>query len=155
MLRPLYFGILFLSLHALSFGQQANYKFNNFGNRSILLAGNVTGSVSDLGLAYYNPSRLTKLKSSGFAINAKAYQFSSVSLTNVFGESSKVNTTDFDGVPSMAGATFNLFGTRFAYTFITRLDSDTDLNYTTNHISQSLQEQFPEHIKYLGGYNLK
>ena len=35
-----------------SWGQQGNYKFNNFGNRSILLSGNVTGSVSDIGLVY-------------------------------------------------------------------------------------------------------
>ncbi len=135
--------------------QQANYKFNIFGNRSILLAGNVTGSVTDLGLAYYNPARLTQLETTGFAINAKAYQFSSISLTNVFGESSKVSNNDFDGVPNMAGATFNLFGTRFAYTFLTKLDTNTDLNYTTNTMSNALQDVFPNHEKYSGAYNLK
>lgn len=138
-MRILLLGFLFFLFQHLSFGQQANYKFNIFGNRSILLAGNVTGSVTDLGLSYYNPARLTELKTTGFAINAKAYQLSSITLTNIFGEASKVSNSNFDGVPSMAGATFNLFGTRFAYTFLTKLDTDTNLNYNTDMMSDGLE----------------
>jgi hypothetical protein len=91
-----------------SFGQQANYKFNNFGNRSILLSGNVTGSVTDLGLVYYNPSRLTEVENTGFAFNARAYQLSSLKLSNFLGEDSRVSSTNFNGIPSMAGGTFDL-----------------------------------------------
>ncbi len=47
--------------------QYGNYRYNNFGNRTILLAGNVTGSVEDFGLAYYNPARLTEVENNGFA----------------------------------------------------------------------------------------
>ena len=97
-----------------SFGQQANYKFNNFGNRSILLSGDVTGSVTDLGLVYYNPSRLTEVENTGFAFNARAYQLSSLKLSNFLGEDSSVSSTNFNGIPSMAGGTFDLFGNRFA-----------------------------------------
>ncbi|MDW5289280.1 hypothetical protein [Formosa sp. PL04] len=151
----LYTGFFCMLCINLCFGQQANYNFNNFGNRSILLSGNVTGSVSDLGLAYYNPARLTQVKATGFAINAKAYQFTSVSLTDVFGESSKVANNDFNGVPSMAGASFNLFGTRFAYSYLTKLDNDTNLNYSTDSISSGLANMFPKSQDYLGAYNVK
>ncbi|QDO92977.1 hypothetical protein FNB79_02970 [Formosa sediminum] len=151
----LYIGYTLLVFQNISFGQQASYKFNNFGNRSMLLSGNVTGSVTDLGLAYYNPARLTELENTGFAINAKAYQFTSISLTNTFGESSKVSNNDFDGVPSMAGATFNLFGTRFAYSFLTRIDTNSDINYTTNTPGNNLNISYPNNQYYLGAYNLK
>ena len=50
---------------------QTNYKYENFGNRSILLNGNVTGSVDDLGATYYNPARLALIEDPVFAINAK------------------------------------------------------------------------------------
>ena len=79
-----------------SYAQQGNYKFNNFGNRSILLSGNVTGSVTDIGLTYYNPSRLTEVENTGFAFNARAYQLSSLKLSNVFVEESTISSTNFD-----------------------------------------------------------
>ena len=101
-------------------GQHGNYKFNNFGNKSILLSGNVTGSVEDIALAFYNPSRLTEVEDTRFAFNARAYQLSSLKLTNVLGEDSAQSKNNFDGVPSMAGGTFNLFGTRFAFSFLSR-----------------------------------
>ena len=46
---------------------QTNYKYENFGNRSILLNGNVTGSVDDLGATYYNPARLALIEDPVFA----------------------------------------------------------------------------------------
>jgi hypothetical protein len=39
---------LFILMGSCVFAQLGNYWFNNFGNRTILLAGNVTGSVEDL-----------------------------------------------------------------------------------------------------------
>ena len=76
--------IMISFLGMFSYAQQGKYKFNNFGNRSILLSGNVTGSVTDIGLTYYNPSRLTEVENTGFAFNARAYQLSSLKLSNVF-----------------------------------------------------------------------
>ena len=67
------FTILFFFSCFVIYGQR-NYKFENFGNRSILLNGNVTGSVNDLGATYYNPARLALIEDPVFAINAKIYQ---------------------------------------------------------------------------------
>ena len=57
---------------------QGYYNNENFGNRSLLLSGNVTGSVNDLGLTYYNPARIAIIENPVFSINAKAYQFNSI-----------------------------------------------------------------------------
>ena len=103
--------------------------FNNFGNRSILLTGNVTGSVSDLGLTYYNPSFLTSVENVGFSLNAKAYQLVNIKLKNVLNENSQLSNTSFNGASTMAGGVFNLFGTRFAYSYLTKSNSNYNLNY--------------------------
>jgi len=127
-----------------SWGQQANYKFNNFGNRSILLSGNVTGSVSDIGLVYYNPARLTKLENTGFSFNAKAYQINKINLTSVFDEERQLENISFGGVPSMAGGTFTLFGERFGYSFLARRRGNLKLNTSTRQISDRITELFPD-----------
>ena len=97
--------ILFL-LPFLCFGQ-GYYNSENFGNRSLLLSGNVTGSVDDLGLTYYNPARIALLESPTFSISAKAYQVSSLSLKNVFGRDNELSDSKFEGVPSLLAGTFN------------------------------------------------
>ncbi|TPV35604.1 hypothetical protein FJ651_01455 [Paucihalobacter ruber] len=139
--RLLQFLISFLSLF--SCAQQGNYKFNNYGNRSILLGGNVTGSVSDIGLTYYNPARLTEIENTGFEFNAKAYQLSSLKVSNLFVEESNISSTNFDGVPSMAGGTFNLFGTRFAYSFISKSRADNNLSYNSDIIRDQILDIYP------------
>ncbi len=138
-----------------SYAQQGNYKFNNFGNRSILLSGNVTGSVSDLGLVYYNPSRLTEIENTGFAFNAKAYQFSSLKVSNIFVEDSNINSTNFDGIPSMAGGTFRLFGTRFGYAFISRSRVDNNLGYNSDLLRDQILDIFPNTKGYRVTTNLR
>ena len=138
-IRPIF---VFISMY--SWGQQGNYKFNNFGNRSILLSGNVTGSVSDIGLVYYNPARLTELENTGFAFNAKAYQLTTLKLTTAFDEERKLENTSFGGVPSMAGGTFRLFGERFAYSFIARRRSELNLSTSTRQITDNISELFPD-----------
>lgn len=122
--------LFFLSYNL--FSQHGNYKFNNYGNSSMLLSGNVTGSVEDIAVAYYNPARLTELESTKFAFNAQAYQASSYKLSNLAGDQSTVSDNSFDGVPSIAGGTFNLFGTRFAYSVLSKSRVHVDLNYSSN-----------------------
>jgi len=61
-----------------------------------LLSGNVTGSVEDLGLVYFNPARIALVEKPAFTINAKVYQFSSVNLKNVFGSNDKVGDSNFN-----------------------------------------------------------
>jgi hypothetical protein len=138
-----------------SYAQQGNYKFNNFGNRSILLSGNVTGSVNDIGLTYYNPSRLTEVETTAFAFNAKAYQLSSLKVSDVFVEDSNINSTSFKGVSSMAGGTFSLFGTRFGYSFISKNRVDNSINYTSDSLGDDILEIFPDTEAYRVTTNIR
>ncbi|MFK5878125.1 MAG: hypothetical protein QM478_01375 [Flavobacteriaceae bacterium] len=113
---------------------QRNYKYENFGNRSILLNGNVTGSVDDLGATYYNPARLALVENPVFLINAKIYQLSNIKLGNVTIDGEDLSTTNFDGLPSMVAGSFKikkLEGHHFAYSFFSRNRSDLSLGYNS------------------------
>lgn len=146
--------VLYILFFTIGYAQQGNYKFNNFGNKSILLSGNVTGSVEDLGVVYYNPSRLVFLKNTGFAFNAKAFQINSLKISNIAGEESKVSDTEFDGVPAMAGGTFILFNEHFAYSFISKSKLDVNINYSTTQPNTKVNETFPDLQAYKSGINL-
>ncbi len=143
--------LIFVLISMCSWGQQGNYKFNNFGNRSILLSGNVTGSVDDIGLVYYNPARLTELENKSFSFNARAYQVTSLKLTTALDEERQLKNTTFGGVPSMAGGTFKLFGELIGYAVIARRRSDFNLGTSSRIISDNLTELFPD----IEAYNLK
>ena len=112
---------------------QGHYNNENFGNRSLLLSGNVTGSVDDLGLAYYNPGRISLVENPVFSINAKAYQLNFVDLQNAFGQDEKLSDSRFQGVPSMLAGTFNVDKWKdhhFAYSFFTRNRNRVDIGLT-------------------------
>jgi hypothetical protein len=145
-----YFITMFWVMAAISAGwaQQGNYNFNNFGNRSILLSGNVTGSVEDIALAFYNPARLTEVGDTRFEFNAKAYQLSTLKVSNVLGEDATPSNTNFNGVPSMAGGTFKLFGTRFAFSFLSRTRTNTSINYFSEPLTRDILEAFPGEEEY-------
>lgn len=130
------------------FAQQGNYRFNNFGNRTILLAGNVTGSVEDFGLAYYNPARLTEVKTNGFAFNAKAYEYSTYKLKNAIDENSAPKDAQFSAIPSTAAGTFSLFGTRFAYSFFTKYATRARLSYRTDILEDDIISELPGQENY-------
>ncbi len=146
-----YINLLLIIASLYTWGQQGNYKYNNFGNRSILLSGNVTGSVSDIGLVYYNPARLTELENTGFAFNAKAYELNVLKLTAAFDKQRQLDDKSFGGVPSMAGGTFTLFGERFGYSFISRRRSDFNLSTSSREITDNILTSFPD----AENYNLK
>ena len=117
---------------------QGYYNNENFGNRSLLLGGNVTGSVDDLGLTYYNPARIAIVENPVFSINAKAYQINSISFKNVFGRDNKLSDSNFEGVPSLVSGTFNIEKWEkhhFAYAFISRQRSQLGIN-----ISRELED---------------
>ena len=122
--------IFLLFLPVFIFGQ-GHYNQENFGNRSLLLGGNVTGSVTDLGLTYYNPARLALIEDPVFTINAKAYQFSNVTLKNPFGRENKLSDSRFEGVPSLVSGTFKIEKWprhHFAYAFLSRQRSRIGVN---------------------------
>lgn len=119
---------LFFPLFAIG---QGYYNSENFGNRSLLLSGNVTGSVEDLGLTYYNPARIALIESPTFSINAKAYQVSSLALKNVFGQDGKLSDSKFEGVPSLLAGTFDIAkweNHHFAYAFLSRRRTRANIN---------------------------
>ena len=84
MIVKFYLTLFLFLLCFKTFSQEGNYKFDNYGNSSMLLSGNVTGSVKDIAVTYYNPARLTVLESTMFAFNAQTYQTSSYKLSNLF-----------------------------------------------------------------------
>ncbi len=124
----LFYTILFNHLGLVG---QGYYNQENFGNRSILLSGNVTGSVDDLGLTYYNPARIALVEAPVFSINAQAYQISSAKVENAFGNDDKLSDSRFEGVPSLVAGTFEIEKWKnhhFAYAFLSKKRSRLNLN---------------------------
>lgn len=125
----LFVMLFFVGFHLHS---QRNYKYENFGNRSILLNGNVTGSVDDLGATYYNPARLALIKDPAFLINAKIYEISNIKIDNITIDGKDLSSSKFNGLPSMLAGTFklkSLKGHHFAYSIFSRNQSDFSLGY--------------------------
>ncbi len=147
-------SLFFVLVSYHSHAQRGNYKFNNFGNRTILLAGNVTGSVEDFGLAYYNPARLTEIENNGFAFNARAYEYSTYKLKDPIDEAENPKDTRFNTIPSMAAGTFSLMGTRFAYSLFSKYSSKTNLNYKTTLLEGDLIEALPGVENYTVNFGL-
>ncbi len=148
--------ILFLFLPVFIFGQ-GYYNQENFGNRSILLGGNVTGSVDDLGLTYYNPARLALIEDPVFSINAKAYQFSSVTLKNPFGRESKLSDSRFEGVPSLVSGTFKIEKWpkhHFAYAFLSRQRARIGVNVSRDLSEGDLIDENEDLDRFVGDFKL-
>ena len=145
------FLLIFFCLNLLQ--AQRNYKFENFGNRSILLNGNVTGSVDDLGATYYNPARLALVEEPVFSINAKIYQLTDLKIDNITIDGKDISTSNFDGIPSMVAGTFKLKfleGHQFAYSLFSRNRSDFSLGYHTDLIIGEDEEENPIPLNYVG-----
>ncbi|WP_146090628.1 hypothetical protein [Aureitalea marina] len=112
--------------------QEGNYKFENYGSRSILLSGSVTGSVEDLELAYYNPARLAQVDNPIFSINAKAYQWNLIKIRDAFDDEEELKSSQFGGIPSMLVGAFKIKKWekhQFAYSFITKSRSNYNLSF--------------------------
>ncbi|MDG1804842.1 hypothetical protein [Flavicella sp.] len=150
----LIFLISFVSFDSLA---QGNYKQENYGNRSILLNGNVTGSVSDLGLTYYNPARLALVDNVAFSINAKTYELKQLELTNTFGENEKIKNSSFQGLPSMVAGTFKIprwEKSHFAYAFISKSRENSSLSYETGLVLDEILPEFPGDEIFIGRVTL-
>ena len=127
-------------------GQEGNYKFENFGNQSVLLSGNVTGSVADLGLVYYNPARLGLIENPSFTIGGKAYEWSTYKLDNILQTERDLSSSKFGSLPATIAGTFNLKflpGHKFAYSILSRNQSDVRIKFNSG-IVEPLPEDLPE-----------
>lgn len=132
---------------------QGYYNNENFGNRSLLLGGNVTGSVDDLGLTYYNPARLAIVENPVFSINAKAYQINAISFKNAFGRNNKISDSQFEGVPSLVSGTFSIAKWEkhhFAYAFISRQRSSIGINISREIDADNVIENIGEIDRLVG-----
>lgn len=151
--NPLLYISLFFFANA--YTQNGNHNFNNFGNKSILLSGNVTGSVEDLAVSYYNPARLTEVENNSFSVNAKVYQLSRVRLKEAVGNGATFRDSEFKGVPSMIAGTFKVKNQKFAYTLMSKSAHETDLNYTTKTTVKDILNEFAGTEKYSGEIGIK
>ena len=128
-------------------GQEGNYKSENFGNQSVLLNGNVTGSVADLGLVYYNPARLGLIENPSFTIGGKAYQWSKYYFENILQTDKNLNANQFGGLPATIAGTFNLKflpNHKFAYAILSRQRTDIRLKYDSGVLPDPDFEKIPD-----------
>lgn len=148
---------IFFFCFIFSVNAQTNYKYENFGNRSILLNGNVTGSVDDLGATYYNPARLALVEDPVFSINAKIYQLTDTKIDNYLLDGSNLSTSSFEGLPSMVSGTFKLKlleGHQFAYALMSRNRFEVDLSYSSEIIENEFSEDLPNVDNYFASTSL-
>jgi len=127
--------------------QEGNYKFENFGNQSVLLNGNVTGSVADLGLVYYNPARLGLIENPAFTFGGKAYELSTYYFDEVLESDKSLNSNQFAGIPATIAGTFNLKflpNHKFAYSVISRYRSNIQVRYDSGILTDPDTPNFPD-----------
>ena len=132
-----FFVAVLLITHTGIHAQEGNYKFENFGNQSVLLNGSVTGSVADLGLTYYNPARLGLIENPSFTIGGKAYEWSRYYFSDVLETDKDLSANQFGGLPATLAGTFSfkkLPGHKFAYSILSKQRSDIRLRYDSGLI---------------------
>ncbi len=138
-----YFYLILVFHISVAVGQEGNYKSENFGNQSVLLNGNVTGSVSDLGLTYYNPARLGLIENPSFTVGGKAFQWSLYDFNNVLESNRSLSSNKFGGLPATIAGTFDLKqfpGHKFAYSILSRQRSEVDLGFDSG-LREDLDEE--------------
>ncbi|MFZ9004462.1 MAG: hypothetical protein ACO20F_10260 [Robiginitalea sp.] len=139
--------LLLLSFSGALSGQEGNYKFENFGNQSVLLNGNVTGSVRDLGLVYYNPARLGLIDNPSFTIGGKAYEWSKYYFEDILQTEKNLSSNQFGGLPATIAGTFDLKflpGHKFAYSILSRRRSDIRTKYDSGLTPDPDFEKLPD-----------
>jgi hypothetical protein len=136
--------------------QVGNHWSEQYGNRSMLLGGAVIGSVSDLGLVFYNPGRLALLEEPAFVVTARAYEWQRAHMRDGLGEGVDLDQTDFGTAPSLAAGTFRLpflGGPRMAYAFLTRQSERVDWSVRVER-SGPLLDQYPGSDLFFGTANV-
>lgn len=107
----------------------------NLYTRSMLLNGVAIGSAEDLGVVYYNPARISQLENSSFIISGKVIELKKINIENGLGDGLDLEQSDFGSGPSLVAGTFKLKfleGHHFAYSFLTRTQSDNTFNFSIN-----------------------
>ncbi|MGB5509578.1 hypothetical protein [Robiginitalea sp.] len=145
-----YFYLILVFQVSVIIGQEGNYKFENFGNQSVLLSGNVTGSVADLGLVFYNPARLGLIENPAFTFGGKAYEWSTYYFDDVLESGNSLNSNQFGGIPATIAGTFDLKFLpkhKFAYSIISRYRTNIQTRYDSGIIEDPELPNFPDAVE--------
>ena len=141
-----YFVLVTVNIFTLviSYGQNSHYWTLQYGNKTLLLSGAVTGSVTDLGSVYYNPGFLALQNNPIFTVTAKLLQFTNTKLEGGFGENIDLARNKLKNAPNLIAGVIKLKFLpkhKFAYSYLTR--RTTDLNFT--YKNQNLINALPKH----------
>jgi len=147
--------------------QSSHYWTQQYGNKSLLLGGAVSGSVSDLGAVYYNPGFLALQENSAFVLTAKLLQFTNIKIESGLGENIDLEQNNLGNAPGLIAGIFEfkfLPKSKFAYVYLTRRTHDIDFIYRTQGMVDALpnspgKEEFSSEIilasksrEYWGGW---
>lgn len=92
--------ILFM-LQLLCHGQDNNYWNMQFGAKSALLGGAVTGAYADNGTMYYNPAGLNFKDSTNINVSANLYKVERMRVKNALGNGINLTSYNFDVTPQL------------------------------------------------------
>lgn len=81
--------------------QDSHYWTHQYGTRSTLLGGLVTGSVLDLSGTYYNPGGLSLIDDPETILAAKVFHYPSITLKGLAGSNLDINSSNFGPAPSL------------------------------------------------------
>lgn len=112
-----------------TFGQDGRYWSESYGNQSVLLNGSVNGGVSDIGAVFYNPARLSWLKTNAFVVSARVYELSIVTVEDGITDNKDLKVKNFGNAPSLVAGSFTLPFLKdhhFAVSFLTRQKTQAD-----------------------------
>lgn len=122
---------LILSLFSIQIcAQDAHYATEQFGNRSMLLGGNVVGSVDDLGAVFYNPARVALQENATFLLSAEAYQYVTLKVKDGV-DKTDLDDSKFGSAPTLAAGNFSLKKFpkhKFAYAFLSKTNFEYSLS---------------------------
>jgi len=124
-----------------SYSQNSHYWTLQYGNKTLLLSGAVTGSVTDLGSVYYNPGFLALQENPVFAVTAKLLQFTNTRLENGFGDDINLSKNKLKNAPNLIAGVINLKFLpkhKFAYSYLTRRATDINFTYRSQDITDAL-----------------
>jgi hypothetical protein len=151
------FFLAFFALigHPSQTAAQGEYHWSDqFGNKSTLLNGTVIAGVSDLGAVFYNPGRLAQILRPEFLLTAEAFEMTQVEAMAGTGEKDQIEQVKIRGLPSLVSGVFtlpSLPGHRFAYSFLTRRHSDSNL-LSTSKEEGDFYPDIPGQEIYLGSW---
>ncbi len=137
---------------------QQNYKYENYGDKSMLLNGNVCGSVDDVAATYYNPARLTLIKTPVFSFDTKLYQLNILKLENYVEDYKTLRDQNFGGLPKMVAGTFsftNLPNHYFGYSLVTRIRNTQNISLNTNKKTADIIDTQPGEETYVARMSLE